>query len=213
MTGLRERNKSKRRDAILDATLALLRERDFADVTVEEIAADAEVSPHTVYNLVGTRDDLIVALLGRVTASMAQTAPTFGTRTSDPSDPSEPLRAVLDHAVDALLTEPVAYRRVVRVGAALTVWPVSSRQPPRLVADAVAVLAEHGALAGGVTARGVARHVYAGFVGWLMTWANGLAGDRQLRDRVGMNVSLVLAATTTGDVQARAASHIRKDLG
>lgn len=209
MTGLRERNKSKRRNAILDATLAALRKREFADVTVEEIAAAAEVSPHTVYNLVGTRDDLIVALLGRVSAHMARTAPTFDARLDDPS---EPVRAVLDHAVDALLTEPTAYRQVVRIAASLPHWPEASRTPPRLVAEAVGFLASHDVLVPGVTARGVAGHIYTGFGGWSMSWGVGAIGDHELRTRVQLHLSLVLAATTTGEVHARAAAHIREEL-
>ena len=51
VSGLRDLNKAKRRDAILDAALTLLGSRDSNDITTEEIAALAGVSPATVYNL------------------------------------------------------------------------------------------------------------------------------------------------------------------
>ena len=52
MSGLREASKATRRNAILDATAALLRERSFDEVTVEEIASLASVAPATVDNLI-----------------------------------------------------------------------------------------------------------------------------------------------------------------
>ena len=56
MGGLRERNKAKRREAIVDSALALLRQHELHEVSIERVAAGAEVSPATVYNLVGGRE-------------------------------------------------------------------------------------------------------------------------------------------------------------
>lgn len=62
MSGLRERQKSRRANAILDAAQALFRGQSLDAVSVEEIAGRAEVSPVTVYNYFGSRDGLIHAL-------------------------------------------------------------------------------------------------------------------------------------------------------
>ena len=59
MTGLREKNKAKRRAAILDAAVELLNVHPWHEVPNEQIAARAEVAPATVYNLVGTRERLL----------------------------------------------------------------------------------------------------------------------------------------------------------
>jgi AcrR family transcriptional regulator len=64
--GLRERNKLKRRDAILDATLAILDVEPAANVTVDQVALIAELSPATVYNLVGGRDEVLRAVAIRI---------------------------------------------------------------------------------------------------------------------------------------------------
>lgn len=208
MTGLRERNKARRRDAILDATLDHLRSQPFEDVTVEHIAASAEVSPHTVYNLVGTRDEIIQALIGRVVRQMIETSPTFDARLAEPE---QPLRAVYDHALDALFADPVAYRRVVRLGVAQPDWPAAAKTAPAHLVEAADLLRTHGVLAQGITPAMVAQHSYHGFGGWLMAWAVGYLSGERLRSEVHRNVSIVLAATTIGAVRSRAAANLSEE--
>lgn len=58
--GLRERNRQRAMRQIQDVALDLFDEHGFADVTVEQIAAAADVSPSTVYRYFGTKDRLIL---------------------------------------------------------------------------------------------------------------------------------------------------------
>ena len=60
-TGLRERWRAKARRTIQECALDLFDERGFAAVTIEEIAAAAEVSPSSVYRYFGTKEGIIVA--------------------------------------------------------------------------------------------------------------------------------------------------------
>jgi AcrR family transcriptional regulator len=60
-TGLRERWREKARRTIQECALDLFDERGFSAVTIEEIAAAAEVSPSSVYRYFGTKEGLIVA--------------------------------------------------------------------------------------------------------------------------------------------------------
>ena len=200
MTGLRERNKSKRREAILDATVSLLREREFGDVTIEEVAALAEVSPHTVYNLVGPRDQLAYQLMGRVVRHMAKTAPL---PEEIPDDPADALRAITDHGVDALTSEPAASRAIVRAVSSLPHWPTDGREPFVVYEKAAKVLHHAGALRPGITYRLVARHTILGMFGSMMAWARGQSDDR-FRNDAQLNLALVLASTTTGVAHERA---------
>ncbi|WP_280303269.1 TetR/AcrR family transcriptional regulator [Nocardia neocaledoniensis] len=61
MTGLRERWRLKAMHTVQERALDLFDEKGFAAVTIDEIAAAAEVSPSTVYRLFGTKEGIIVA--------------------------------------------------------------------------------------------------------------------------------------------------------
>jgi AcrR family transcriptional regulator len=59
--GLRERKRLNAMRAIQEHALDLFDERGFAAVTIEEIAAAAEVSPSSVYRYFGTKEGVLVA--------------------------------------------------------------------------------------------------------------------------------------------------------
>jgi AcrR family transcriptional regulator len=60
-TGLRERRRLAARRTIQERALDLFDARGFDAVTIEEIAAAAEVSPSSVYRYFGTKEGVIVA--------------------------------------------------------------------------------------------------------------------------------------------------------
>ena len=59
--GLRERKRRATMRSIPETALDLFDERGFAQVSVEEIAAAAEVSPSSVYRYFGTKEGIILA--------------------------------------------------------------------------------------------------------------------------------------------------------
>jgi len=63
MTGLRERQKVKRRRDILDAAAGLFKRDGFSSASIEEIAANAGLSAGTVYNYFPSKGDLLLALV------------------------------------------------------------------------------------------------------------------------------------------------------
>ncbi|MER7367345.1 TetR/AcrR family transcriptional regulator [Nonomuraea wenchangensis] len=59
MAGLRERKKQRTRRALIDAALQLFARKGYADTTLAEIAATAEVSTRTFFSYFSGKDDLL----------------------------------------------------------------------------------------------------------------------------------------------------------
>ena len=58
--GLRERKKARTMHHLQEVALRLFTERGFDAVTIEHVAAEAEVSPSTVYRYFGTKEGLVI---------------------------------------------------------------------------------------------------------------------------------------------------------
>jgi len=65
MATLREKQREQRRRAIMDAAWSLIGSKGLDDTSIEEVAAQAEVGPATVYNYFGSKTELLYALFVR----------------------------------------------------------------------------------------------------------------------------------------------------
>lgn len=90
--GLRERKKLKTKEAIQREALRLIQEQGYAETTIEQIAAAAEISPSTFFNYFPTKEDVV--LFDRYDPLI------FSKMSSIPA--SEPLSAVLYGAINGL---------------------------------------------------------------------------------------------------------------
>jgi AcrR family transcriptional regulator len=59
--GLRERKKARTKATIQEQAVRLFREQGYANTTVEEVAAAAEVAPSTVFRYFPTKQDLVLS--------------------------------------------------------------------------------------------------------------------------------------------------------
>ena len=107
-TGLRERHKQQRRERILEAIRELLRESPNETPTVERIAELADLSPATVFNLVGPREQqwaaLWDALLRELDACLALAAD---------EDPREQARRIVGDTAELFISDAAVYRHLV----------------------------------------------------------------------------------------------------
>ncbi len=90
--GLRERKKLKTKEAIQREALRLFQTQGYAETTIEQIAAAAEISPSTFFNYFPTKEDVV--LFDRYDPMI------FSMMSSIP--PSQPLSAVLSGLLDGL---------------------------------------------------------------------------------------------------------------
>jgi AcrR family transcriptional regulator len=101
-TGLRERKKAATRSALHEAALRLVAERGLDGVSIDDIAARADVSPRTFFNYFATKDD---AVLGLDPAELRHTARALAERPAD--EPAvEALRAVQHAQAEEMAREP-----------------------------------------------------------------------------------------------------------
>lgn len=95
--------RERRIDEILDAALAVFRERGFSGATTDEIARQARASKTTLYNLLGNKETLFRTLLARRMA-----APEIAGVRLDPETPPETVLSRLALAVLQGVTSPDA---------------------------------------------------------------------------------------------------------
>ncbi|MEV4799582.1 TetR family transcriptional regulator [Nonomuraea sp. NPDC049421] len=117
MTGLRELQRQRVREAISSAAITLFLERGFDEVPVAEVAAAAGVSKPTLFKYFPTKEDLV---LHRIADHLGESARVVRERASGES----PVRALRRHFLDGLARrdpvtglndepEVVAYHRMV----------------------------------------------------------------------------------------------------
>ena len=192
--GLRERNKAKRRDAELDAALDLL-DRPHAEApTTEQIAARAEVSVATVYNLVGTREQLLVALIDRLIGELS------GSTGEPPSgrDPIAALREGITAAVSLLTSRSNAHRSVVLQLTAVANPDLHTKlSPATLFSDAIRKAQDTKVLRDDLDADVLALQVYLSFNGALLRWAAGALTDEHFEAAALHGLDIVVAASAT----------------
>ncbi|MGW6333985.1 TetR/AcrR family transcriptional regulator [Nocardia rhamnosiphila] len=112
--GLRELKKKRTREAIQDHALRLYREKGYANTTLEEVAAAAEVSPSTLFRYFPTKPDTVLfdrvdpVFLDKFLAEPADLSPLEAARNA--------LLAVLDSAqADMAAVETTRMRLIATV--------------------------------------------------------------------------------------------------
>ena len=107
--GLREQGKARRRRRILDAAAQLVEADGLDGLTMRRLSETAGVSYATVYNLVGSKEDVLVALLRAGLEDLgAQLAAVAS------PDPLDRARALVAGVVDHFVARPTLYRALVQ---------------------------------------------------------------------------------------------------
>jgi AcrR family transcriptional regulator len=184
--GLRERGKQRRTTQILAAARELLRQFPEEPLTVERIAARAELSPPTVFNLVGPRDKIWAALADQALGDLDLTA----LRTID--DPQQRARSIVAAVISMVCDDAPVFR------ALLANWKDSARlidhDPTGELLACLREASDRNGMAPRYDMRRLAELISAGMIGLMHQWAAGLMSNRALRARGSDLVDIAFAA-------------------
>ncbi len=108
--GLREQQKAARRHRILDTAERLIRETGGTDFSMRKLVAEAHVSFATPFNLFGSKEGLLYALLARSLDRITQRGLTFSAQ-----DPCCHVIEAAENAVRSFLDDPVFLRPLYQV--------------------------------------------------------------------------------------------------
>lgn len=204
MAGLRDVNKAKRRDAVLDATVELFGQRPSEQVTTEEIAVRAGVAPATVYNLIGTRDDVVRAVVARILADLSDSLEQL-----DPSDPIAAAELVVDQTVQAFVADSAAFRQIVRLAPRASSVGTELVDPSEFQVTAMRTAQRLGILRDDIDAAGLARQIYLSYTGAMTLWSAGRLDDHGFSTAARHGLFTALAAAAVDDERERFLDQVR----
>ncbi len=196
MVGLREQNKALRRAAILDAMLLLLATHHPTEITTKQIATIADVSPATVFNLIGTREDLLAALGVRVIDTLLDSLTELDRQTG--ADPIAAARLIVDASVAAFTAESTAYRRVIsEIAFHHDVDERLRIDPAKLQEATMRDAQEREIIDACFDPAGLGKQIFASYFSAMLSWASRRVDDEGFLIMARHGLVTVLAATAT----------------
>ncbi len=201
---LREVNVQARRQRILQAARELLAQGGVAALSMRKLGEHAELSVNTLYNLVGSRDRILTALIEDAIERLAQVF-----RDQPPTDdPIERCHALVATSVRHVVEAPAVFRAM--AVARHERMSSNGAEDRRTTERAVTVLTEaidnavaHGSLMATLDSRRLGEKVHEGWTAALEQWAFGLIDDAVFATRALHGLHLVLLAVATDSVRPR----------
>lgn len=184
----------RRRAAILDAARWLIADRGVDKLVIADIAARADVSVATIYNLVGTRDRLLIAVLDDAVEQVRQRLASGPT-----NEGVEGCLDVVRAACETVLADALTVRTVIAsVGsAAPDVWLTEGLEGA--IRERVDAAVAAGCLDQTIAAGSIAQSIHLGFRGALISWVFGLLADDELGPHAELMALHVLANAAHSD--------------
>lgn len=204
MPSVRDLNKAKRRDAILDAALQLLGERPNDEVSTEQIAGLAGVAPATVYNLIGTRDEVVTALVVRVLSRLAESLAAL-----DPDDPIAAALLVVDQTVAAFVANSNAFRQAIAMAQRSAAGRSLGIDPSEFQVAAMRRAQQQGIVRDDIDPAALGRQIFLSYTGAMTLWSAGRLDDEGFAVAVRHGLFIALAATATDAHRARFLDELR----
>jgi len=204
---LREIGKTRRRRRILDAARALIESGGEESFSIKPVAGAAELSVATIYNLFGSKEGLLVALLMESILS-------FETRLDElaPETPIDRIGAISGLAVSEFTSEARFYRPLLclieQMGSRAQLLGVI-RRCVDLGHEAIGSAVETGDIQAVVEPRVLAHQIFMGFIQALRMWSSGLSSSDLFEAQVVHFRTLVLAAVANEPLRSQLHEQLR----
>ncbi|MEM7020435.1 MAG: TetR/AcrR family transcriptional regulator [Pseudomonadota bacterium] len=172
-------NMEKRRQRILTAAESLIRKTGEVDFNMQVLAETAEVSFATPFNQFGSKNGILLALLGaRIDKELNRLRAVTG----------EPLERVLDladHSTSVYLADTDLYRPILRSvqTAGFKPFPEQAENVFELWALALDGVSTSNLLADNVNLQDVSRSLHFAYASALLQWAMGNLADEEFREQ------------------------------
>lgn len=205
-----EVHKTARRARILTAARKLIARRGVEGLTLRDLAAAAEVSVPTVYNLVGGKQAVLTALLDEMLGRIAA-------RLGDAADGGvvERALALCEAGWSETLAEPSYFRGLVHAFLVSDeTAPVRRATDERNVALMAGVLArgrDEGELERWVDPVALSSMLYQCYVATMLRWACDELSDEALPSTITYGLALILRGVARGPALAKLSRLIRQN--
>lgn len=181
----------RNRRRVLNAASALVTEHGLEALTMRRLAAEAEVSVATLYNLIGGRDDIVRALglyfLEELNEAYAEAS------APDPIAKAQEILNVLINNVSAQLPRPLLLKLL--SDSQLYEELIPDWKDP--LADTMREMVASGVLEEEINIDIVSKQVWWSQLGYMRQWAAGRLEEHELRAAVQHNLVLCLLALST----------------
>ncbi len=206
--GIRERSKQKRRNRILIAARGLIVDEGVAGLSMRALADAAEVSVATLYNLMGSKEEILYALLDQSYDTLDMTAAAV---TGD--DAITRAEMIVSASADQFLSDADFYKRLMRGIQGIETGERASKSILKIWALAERVVDDgmsDGLLRGSLPARLVAQMILASFSGSLRNWVIGRIDNDTFKAQARLGLVLSLLSVATDETRPRLEDRARE---
>lgn len=175
----RDAGKRKRRRRILDAARTRIVAGGVDALAMRGLAADAEVSVRTLYNLFGNKDDILQALVSELIHELDAT---LADLVHD--DPIARCRAIISFSTDRLIAEQVVFRPILQAQArSMQGYSDNDRESLATIRTAIEEAARRRLISRHFSPELLAQQIYSTHQHVILLWAHGILTDLQFRAR------------------------------